>query len=201
MKGGPAGPPLQGLGLTTHQGVGIGGQRHGHTSVGNCAGVDPTGSTRMPNGTFPNSGDGIRVENASNNFIGTTAPVGSVTKVNGSGQTFPYSTNVNVTSIGGACGTLAGDSSTVNPLINGAATAPATATCTAGAWSLTLTTALSTQGSRTFSATQGDTAGDTAGNTGTAPNQAITIDTTAPAASTTNLNASAPTSPYYTTVT
>ena len=34
--------------------------------------IDPTGTTRMPNGTFPNSGDGIRIENASHNQIGST---------------------------------------------------------------------------------------------------------------------------------
>src|SRR5205814_6221591 len=34
----------------------------------------PTGTTRMPNGTFPTSGDGIRILNASNNHIGSTDP-------------------------------------------------------------------------------------------------------------------------------
>ena len=107
--------------------------------------------------------------------IDTTAAVVSVTSVNGSVRTFPYSTNVNVASIGGTCGTATGDSVTVSPLINGVATAPATATCSSGAWTLTLTTALTTEASSTLSATQTDTAG----NTGSATSQTVTIDKTA----------------------
>jgi len=112
--------------------------------------------------------------------IDTTAPTVSLASVNGSARTFPYSTNVNVTSIGGTCGAISGDSTTVSPLINGSATVPATATCISGAWSLTLTTALTTEASRTLSATQTDTAG----NTGSATSQTLTIDKTAPAAPT-----------------
>jgi len=112
--------------------------------------------------------------------IDTTAPTVSLASVNGSARTFPYSTNVNVTSIGGTCGAISGDSTTVSPLINGSATVPATATCISGAWSLTLTTALTTEASRTLSATQTDTAG----NTGSATSQNLTIDKTAPAAPT-----------------
>jgi hypothetical protein len=108
--------------------------------------------------------------------IDTTAPLVAVTRVNGTARTFPYHTRSNVTSIGGTCGTAQGDSTTVRPLINGAATNPATATCSGGAWNLTLATRLSSQGTRTLSATQADAAG----NTGTAPNQTLVIDTTRP---------------------
>jgi hypothetical protein len=111
-----------------------------------------------------------------NLVIDTTAPTVTVTSANGSVRTFPYFTNVNVTSIGGTCGNMPGDSATVSPLINGAATAPATATCTSGVWTLTLTSALTTEASRTLSATQADTAG----NTGTATSRTLTIDKTAP---------------------
>jgi Bacterial Ig-like domain len=108
--------------------------------------------------------------------IDTTAPVVSVTSVNGSVRTFPYSTNANVASIGGTCGSATGDSATVSPLINGVATAPATATCSSGAWTLALTTALTSEASYALSATQADTAG----NTGSATSQTVTIDKTAP---------------------
>ena len=108
--------------------------------------------------------------------IDTTPPIVTVTSVNGSPRTFPYSTNVNVTSIGGACGTAPGDSATVTPLINNAATTPATASCVSGAWTLTLSTALSTEGSRTVSARQVDAAG----NVRTATAQTVIIDKTRP---------------------
>lgn len=108
--------------------------------------------------------------------VDTTAPSVTVTKVNGTNRTFPYSTNVNVTSIGGACGTAVGDSATVSPLIDGATTSPATTTCTLGTWTLPLDTPLSADGERTLSATQPDTAG----NTGTAIGKSVTIDTVAP---------------------
>jgi len=124
----------------------------------------------------------------------STPPVVTVTSVNGSARTFPYSTNVDVTSFGGSCGTLTGDSTMVTPLLNGAATAPATATCDSGTWTLTLTTALSTDGSRTLSARQSDAAG----NTGTAPGQTVTIDKTAPLVSVTSVNGSVRTFPYFT---
>jgi large repetitive protein len=128
--------------------------------------------------------------------IDSTAPTVSLTSVNGSARTFPFSTNVNVTSIGGTCGSIGGDSTTVSPLINGSATVPATATCSSGAWSITLTTALTTEASRTLSATQTDTAG----NIGSATSQTLTIDKTAPVVSVTSVNGSARTFPYSTNV-
>ena len=56
-----------------------------------------------------------------------TAPVVTLTSVNGSAVTFPYSTNQNVTSVGGACGTASGDMATVNVTLNGSPATPATA--------------------------------------------------------------------------
>ncbi len=105
-----------------------------------------------------------------------TAPVVSVTSVNGLARTFPYSTNGALISLAGACGTSPGDAATVSPLIDGAATVPATAPCLAGTWTLTLSTPLSSQGTRTLSATQTDVAG----NTGNAPARTLIIDTTGP---------------------
>ncbi len=106
--------------------------------------------------------------------IDTTAPVVTVTRINGAAQTFPYATKGNITSIGGTCTAVAGDQSIVRPLINGAATTPATVACASGAW--TLTSALTSDAILTLSATQADAAG----NTGTAPDQSATIDKTAP---------------------
>lgn len=48
-------------------------QSNGNSVLGNFVGVDPTGTTRAPNGTFPGSGDGIQILNASNNQIGSPA--------------------------------------------------------------------------------------------------------------------------------
>src|SRR5207244_4307505 len=47
-------------------GVGILIQSNGNTIIGNFVGVNPAGTTEMPNG-----GDGIRIVDASNNRIGT----------------------------------------------------------------------------------------------------------------------------------
>src|SRR5439155_19928931 len=73
LGAGSAGSTVRGLVVNRFAGDGIVAQSNGNTIVGNFVGVDPTGTTRMPNGTFPNSGDGIRVENASNNQIGSVA--------------------------------------------------------------------------------------------------------------------------------
>src|SRR5439155_17366925 len=58
--------------ITNFQGNGIVVQSNGNFIIGNFIGVDPTGATQMPNGIFPNFGDGIRIVNASNNQIGST---------------------------------------------------------------------------------------------------------------------------------
>ncbi len=100
--------------------------------------------------------------------IDTTAPVVTVSRINGAAQTFPYITTGNITSIGGTCGTASGDQATVTPLIDGVATTPATTTCSSGAWNLTLAPALTTDASLALSATQADAAG----NIGTAPTRA-----------------------------
>ena len=124
----------------------------------------------------------------------TTAPIVAVASVNGSARTFPFVTNTNVTTIGGTCGTLAGDIATVNPRINGAATAPISTPCSAGTWTLTLSTVLTAEATSTLSAIQTDAAG----NTGTAANQTVTIDKTSPVVSVTSVNGSARSFPYFT---
>ena len=73
LGAGSGGSTIRGLVVNHFAGDGIVVQSNGNTIAGNFVGVDPTGTTRMPNGTFPISGDGIRVENASNNLIGATA--------------------------------------------------------------------------------------------------------------------------------
>jgi hypothetical protein len=106
----------------------------------------------------------------------TTAPVVTVTKVNGSVVTFPYTTNVNVTTLGGACGTAPGDLAAVSWSVTGTATRSGTATCTAGSWTATPSPALSTSGTYSVTATQTDAAG----NVGSSNVASIVIDKTAP---------------------
>src|SRR5204863_137437 len=100
-------------------------------------------------------------------------PVVALTQVNGSGVSFPYTTNQNVSSVGGTCTT--GDGA-VSVTRDASPTAPATAACSAGSWTLTLTTALSAEGSYVFAASQTDAAG----NSGSSANKPLTIDQSAP---------------------
>src|SRR5262245_54855653 len=71
LAAGSGGSTIRGLDITNFSGHGIVVQSNANLIAGNFVGVDPTGTTRMPNGTFPTSGDGIRIENASNNEIGS----------------------------------------------------------------------------------------------------------------------------------
>jgi hypothetical protein len=103
----------------------------------------------------------------------TTPPTVTITKVNLAVVAFPFSTNANITSIAGSCGTATGDIATVTVAIS---TQNGTAACNAGAWSWPLVTTISAPGSYTATATQVDAAG----NTGTSGSQTITIDKTAP---------------------
>lgn len=122
-----------------------------------------------------------------------TAPIVTLTWVNGSAVTFPRVTNDNVTSVGGACGTSTGDSPNVLVSINGPSIVIGTVPCEAGAW--TLTTSLSTAGSYTVTAFQTDTVE----NVGTSGPKTITIDKTAPTVTVTRVNGSAVTFPLTTT--
>ena len=72
LGAGSGGSTIKGLDISNFAGNGIVIQSNGNFIVGNFIGVDPTGTARAPNGTFPNSGDGIRILNASNNQIGST---------------------------------------------------------------------------------------------------------------------------------
>ena len=130
---------------------------------------------------------------AANIVIDTTAPSVALTQVNGSTRSFPYSTNQNVSSIGGSCGTAAGDIATVSVTINGVAASPSSATCSSGSWTLTLTTALSAQNTYSIVASQSDQAGNTGTNT-----QSVIIDTTAPSVALTQVNGSTRSFPYST---
>ena len=71
---GSGGSTIKGLDITNFTGNGIVVQSNGNFILGNLIGVDPTGVAQMPNGTFPSSGDGIRILNASNNQIGSPDP-------------------------------------------------------------------------------------------------------------------------------
>jgi hypothetical protein len=99
-----------------------------------------------------------------------------LTKVNGSAVTFPLATNANVTTVAGTCGSVAGDSPTINVTVTGTSSQSGTATCAANVWTYTTSPTLSAEGSYTVTATQADTAG----NTGTSGGKVITIDKTAP---------------------
>src|SRR5207244_11009639 len=74
LGAGSSGSMVQGLVVNRFKGNGIVVRSDGNIIAGNFVGVDPTGTTRMPNGTFPTSGDGIRLENASGNTIGGSSP-------------------------------------------------------------------------------------------------------------------------------
>jgi hypothetical protein len=73
LGAGSGGSTIKGLVVSNFTGNGIVVQSNGNTIVGNFVGVDHTGTIQQPNGTFPTSGDGIRVVSASNNLIGTPA--------------------------------------------------------------------------------------------------------------------------------
>jgi len=74
LGAGSAGSTIRGLDIIQFQGDGIVVQSNGNSIHGNFVGVDPTGTMRKPNGTFPASGVGILIVNASNNQIGSTTP-------------------------------------------------------------------------------------------------------------------------------
>ena len=74
LGAGSGGSTIKGLDIVRFAGDGIVVQTNGNSILGNFVGVDPSGTTRMPNGTFPSSGDGIRLVGASNNQIGSAAP-------------------------------------------------------------------------------------------------------------------------------
>jgi len=73
LGAGSGGSTIKGLVINHFAGNGIVIQTNGNTITGNFIGVDTTGIARVPNGTFPNTGDGIQILNASNNVIGSTS--------------------------------------------------------------------------------------------------------------------------------
>jgi hypothetical protein len=64
LGAGSGGSTIRGLAINRFTVDGIVVQSNGNTISGNFIGTDPTGTTRMPNGTFPGSGDGILIQNA-----------------------------------------------------------------------------------------------------------------------------------------
>src|SRR5262249_55645144 len=132
--------------------------------------------------------------NPQNIIVDKTAPIVSLTTVNGTAQSFPYLTNAVVTSVGGACGVLSGDSTTVNVSVAGAGSENGAATCAAGIWTYTFVSSFSANGAYTVTATQSDAAA----NTGTSPAQTITVDRTAPVITLTTVNGTVRTFPFNT---
>ena len=62
---------IKGLTINRFSGNGIVVQSNGNSIFGNFIGVNPSGTMRMPNGTFPSSGDGVLIQNALNNLVGS----------------------------------------------------------------------------------------------------------------------------------
>ncbi len=71
LGAGSGGSTIRGLAINRFAGNGLVIQSGGNTIAGNFIGTNPTGTSRSPNGTFPVSGDGILIQNASNNDIGS----------------------------------------------------------------------------------------------------------------------------------
>lgn len=113
----------------------------------------------------------------------TTAPIVTLTMINGStvvnGSTiiFPVTTNVQVSSIGGACGTAVGDIATVSVTIVGPTNRTGTASCVAGAWTFALSPVLSNSGSADGDYTVTVTQADASGNVGTTGPRVLTLAT------------------------
>ena len=126
-------------------------------------------------------------------IVDKTAPLVAVAQVNGANRTFPYSTNVDVTSIGGTCGVLSGDLAPVSWSIGPRS---GSATCSSGTWSSGAFTAISAEGSYTADATQADAAG----NTGNATDRTVIVDKTAPLVAVAQVNGANRTFPYSTNV-
>jgi prepilin-type N-terminal cleavage/methylation domain-containing protein len=100
--------------------------------------------------------------------LDTTVPTVTLTHVNGSPRTFPFSTAASITTFGGACTT--GDGS-VTVTISGSSAQNGTVACVAGSWTYTAAPTLTALGSYTVVATQTDVAG----NTGTSGNKVVKI--------------------------
>src|SRR5207302_948421 len=96
-------------------------------------------------------------------------------QINGGAVSFPYDTNQDATSIGGAC--TSGDGE-VTWSVSGAASEGSSSLCSSGTWSASLSPALSAQGAYTVSASQTNT-----GNIGSSGNESLTIADVPPTAS------------------
>ncbi|HUI49635.1 MAG TPA: Ig-like domain-containing protein, partial [Acidimicrobiia bacterium] len=155
------------------------------------------GNTYSVTATQADSAGNTGTSGAATISVDTVIPVVTLTTVNGTVRTFPYRTNATVTTLGGACGTLTGDSATVSITITGASTQNGTAACTSGAWTFTPTVAFSTDGTYTVTVTQTDSAL----NTGTSGAQQVIVDKTAPIVTVTAVNGTARTFPYLTNAT
>jgi hypothetical protein len=113
------------------------------------------------------------------------APIVTLTQVNGVTTTFPNVRNTDVSSVGGACGTLPGDLPTITVTVTGAASLTDTTTCVAGTWTYTFSPVLSTEGVYSVTATQADSAS----NVGTSGAKSIKLDKTDPTAAVTTPSA------------
>ncbi len=189
--------------VTIYAGVGTGGSVNQTLTPTRSGATWTANATTLADGTYTAQASQVNAQSTLVTStpvtftVDTTAPAVTVTSVNGTAHTFPYTTNTTVTSVGGTCGTATGDATTVSVALGGAASENGNASCNAGTWTYTLVAPLSTSGVDTVTATQTDTAG----NTGTSGSQTITVDTTAPAVTVTSVNGTAQTFPYTTNTT
>ena len=144
--------------------------------------------------TQSDSASNVGTSGAQSITVDKTAPIVTLTTVNGTARAFPYLTNAVVTAVGGACGGATGDVATVSVSVTGAGSENGAATCTAGAWSYTFVSSLAVNGAYSLTATQGDAGG----NTGTSGAKTINVDTTAPVITLTTVNGTARSFPYTT---
>ncbi|HEV7525685.1 MAG TPA: hypothetical protein VGP92_12015 [Acidimicrobiia bacterium] len=169
--------------VTIHAGVGTGGSVIQTLTPTRSGSAWTVNATTLADGTYTAQASQLNallvpVTSTPVTFtVDTAAPAIALTRVNGTAQTFPYTTNATVTSVGGTCGTATGDNNTVSVVVGGNASENGTTACSAGTWTYTLLAPLSADGNDTITATQADGVA----NTGTTGAQTITIDTTAPA--------------------
>src|SRR5207249_3654123 len=134
---------------------------------------------------------GGNLESDTDFSIDTTPPTVTLTQVNGSSVTFPFSTNGNVSSVGGSCTTGDGPVSVTRA---GSHTAPPTAPCAPGTRTLTLMTPPSAEATYTPYTTlfRSSFGGNLESDTD------FSIDTTPPTVTLTQVNGSSVTFPFST---
>ena len=95
-----------------------------------------------------------------NIVIDTTAPTVTVTKVNGATRTFPYSTKVDVSSVGGTCTVATGDQTPITVTLQRRRHQSGDGDLLSERLDATLTTPISAENTYSVVASQSDLAGN-----------------------------------------